>query len=74
MTGAGYGEIVPITEIGKLLVVVSTILGMLFFALPVILVGWHFVIHLNEWYTKRAMTKFQVLLNALNKAEVKQLC
>jgi len=73
MTSIGYGEIYPTTEAGQLLAVLASLLGLFFFALPVIVVGWNFIVAFHKWFQKKATRKFDVMLQTMNKTDVKQL-
>jgi len=53
MLMVGYGEIYPITEFGRIVSSIAACLGLMFLALPVIIVGFHFTLtQLTQRYSK----------------------
>jgi len=71
-TMVGYGEDTPSTLYGKLLAAVAVNVGIFFFvALPVTVVGFHFIIALQQHMEKKKTEKFKKMLN--NKSVLKVL-
>jgi len=53
MVMVGYGELYPITELGRVVSSIAACLGLMFFALPVIIVGFHFMLsQVTQRYSK----------------------
>jgi len=73
MTGVGYGEVNPKTIPGKLLAVISVVIGLFFFALPVIVVAVHFVGALYRANWKKSTKRFDVFMRKMRKTTVMDL-
>ncbi len=49
MSGIGYGDIVPATEFGRIITVISALVGIVVFALPVSVITAEYVAVINEY-------------------------
>lgn len=49
LAGVGYGDIAPVTEIGRVIMLISTIVGIAVFALPVSVITAEYVAVVNEY-------------------------
>ena len=59
MTTTGYGDIVPITPVGKVIGSIVGMFGMIVFALPVVVVGYHFQEVYNELEEEKFVKKLK---------------
>merc|ERR1719273_1248153 len=73
MMMVGYGEVFPTTDIGRLVAALSGILGLLFMALPVIVVGFHFTIAVVRSQYKKLPARVDAALEASKKGTVMQM-
>jgi len=48
LTTVGYGDVYPVTALGKILAIIVSILGIAFFALPAGILGSGFVEEINK--------------------------
>jgi len=73
MTIVGYGEFSPTTLPGRLLAVVAVLLGLIFFAFPVSIIGWNFALALHSGNYRKAAMRYEAWLMSLEKKSVKHL-
>jgi len=69
----GYGEVYPITEPGRLISAVAAALGLMFLAVPVIIVGFHFLLSLVTVRYRNLPASVDKELEATNRGSVMQL-
>lgn len=63
MSTVGYGDIVPETVAGRLLVIVAILLGVLFMAMPLAIMGTNFVRVWEERHIYKAAAQLKALLH-----------
>jgi len=73
MLVVGYGDIYAITELGRIVSSIAVCLGLMFLALPVIIVGFHFTLtQLTQRYSKLTPV-IDAILEAAHRGTVIQL-
>ena len=69
----GYGEMYPITEQGRLVSSIAAALGLMFLAVPVIIVGFHFLLALVTVRYTKLPASVNANLEVANRGSVMQL-
>lgn len=70
MTIVGYGELYPLSSSGRLVAVVAFFAGLFFFALPVTVVGYHFLVARTRAQEVKLTKSYETLLEKRQKEGV----